>query len=126
MATNFEDSSIFGDVLVIDTSSLYATQIIIDNLSEPVIMNGLFLTVLLIIVASMVPTCNAAYLRSCPNRALEKELGLTPSPEEEDPTCSIGEGGFLGPDSVKVENLNGVKDAHVSARDSAADVKHRF
>ena len=89
-------------------------------------MNGLLLTVLFVIVASIVPTFDAAYLRSCPNRALEKELGLTPSPEDEDPTCSIGEGGFFGPDSVKETSSNGVKDARVSAKDSVADVKHRF
>lgn len=85
-------------------------------------MNGLLITVLLVIVASMVPTYNAAYLRSCPNRALEKELGLTPSPEDEDPTCSIGEGGFLGPDSVKETAAH--KDSF--AKDSFADIKHRY
>jgi hypothetical protein len=87
-------------------------------------MNGLLITVLLVIVASMVPTYNAAYLRSCPNRALEKELGLTPSPEDEDPTCSIGEGGFLGPDSVKETAAHNIKDTR--AKDSFADIKHRY
>jgi hypothetical protein len=57
-------------------------------------MKGLFYTAVLLIASSLLPTCDAVYLRSCPNRDLEKKLGLTAAAiiDEMDSTCSQAEG----------------------------------
>ena len=58
-------------------------------------MRGLFYTAVLLIASSLLPTQDAVYLRSCPNRDLEKKLGLGSAAaviDEMDSTCSQAEG----------------------------------
>lgn len=58
-------------------------------------MRGLLYTAVLLIASSLLPTQDAVYLRSCPNRELEKQLGLGSAAaviDEMDSTCSQAEG----------------------------------
>lgn len=57
-------------------------------------MKGFFFTAALLVAANVLPMHDAVYLRSCPNRDLEKKLGLASAAainDEMDSTCSQAE-----------------------------------